>query len=82
MSLDNVLAVGGIAKEHPTWVLVIGLVLSVAFMGVAATFIAGLLKRFPWIAYVGLVIIVYVAIKMIWDGTHEVVQAAAMAGLM
>ncbi len=77
MSLDNVLAVGGIAKEHPTWVLVVGLVLSVAFMGVAATFIAGLLKRFPWIAYVGLVIIVYVAVKMIWDGTHEVVEEVA-----
>ena len=77
MSLDNVLAVGGIAKEHPTWVLVVGLVLSVAFMGVAATFIAGLLKRFPWIAYVGLIIIVYVAGKMIWDGTHEVVTQMA-----
>jgi YjbE family integral membrane protein len=77
MSLDNVLAVGGIAKEHPTWVLIVGLALSVAFMGLAATFIAGLLKRFPWIAYVGLVIIVYVALKMIWDGTHEVVQEVA-----
>ncbi len=82
MSLDNVLAVGGIAKDHPTWVLVVGLVLSVAFMGVAATFIAGLLKRFHWIAYVGLVIILYVAGKMIWDGTREVMDAAAMAGLM
>jgi len=82
MSLDNVLAVGGIAKDHPTWVLVVGLVLSVAFMGVAATFIAGLLKRFHWIAYVGLVIIIYVAGKMIWDGTHEVMQAAVVAGLM
>jgi len=77
MSLDNVLAVGGMAKEHPTWVLVVGLALSVAFMGVAATFIAGLLKRFPWIAYVGLVIIVYVALKMIWDGTEEVLQEVA-----
>jgi YjbE family integral membrane protein len=77
MSLDNVLAVGAVAKEHPPWVLVVGLVLSVAFMGAAATFIAGLLKRFPWIAYVGLVIIVYVAGKMIWDGTHEVVTQMA-----
>lgn len=77
MSLDNVLAVGGIAKEHPTWVLVVGLALSVAFMGVAATFIAGLLKRFPWIAYVGLAIIVYVAGMMIWEGTHEVVEEVA-----
>jgi YjbE family integral membrane protein len=57
MSLDNVLAVGGMAKDHPTWVLVVGLVLSVAFMGAAATFIAGLLKKYHWIAYVGLLII-------------------------
>jgi YjbE family integral membrane protein len=82
MSLDNVLAVGGIAKDHPTWVLVVGLVLSVAFMGIAATFIAGLLKRYPWIAYVGLAIIAYVSVKMIWDGTHEVVDAANVAGLI
>lgn len=82
MSLDNVLAVGSIAKGHPTWVLVVGLVLSVAFMGVAATFIAGLLKRYPWIAYIGLAIIVYVAGDMIWKGTHEVMTAADVAGLM
>ena len=81
MSLDNVLAVGSIAKDHPTWVLVVGLGLSVAFMGVAATFIAGLLKRFPWIAYIGLAIIVYVAGRMIWDGLTEVVDTAAAAGL-
>ncbi len=72
MSLDNVLAVGGIAREHDTWILVVGLALSVAFMGAAATFIAGLLKRFHWIAYVGLLIILYVALVMIWDGAAEV----------
>lgn len=82
MSLDNVLAVGGIAKDHPTWVLAVGLILSVAFMGIAATFIAGLLKRWPWIAYLGLIIIAYVAVKMIWDGTHEVMVAAEVAGVM
>lgn len=82
MSLDNVLAIGGMTKDHPTWVLVVGLALSVAFMGVAATFIAGLLKRYHWIAYVGLLIIVYVALQMIWDGTHEVMAATDTAGLL
>ncbi|MGH6961491.1 MAG: YjbE family putative metal transport protein [Dongiaceae bacterium] len=72
MSLDNVLAVGGIAREHDTWILIVGLTLSVAFMGAAATFIAGLLKRFHWIAYVGLLIILYVALAMIVDGAAEV----------
>lgn len=71
MSLDNVLAVAGAAREHPT-VLVIGLALSIALMGLAATFIARLLNRFRWIAYVGLAIIVYVALKMMWEGWHEV----------
>jgi len=75
MSLDNVLAVAGVAREH-TWVLVVGLVLSVAFMGAAATVIAGLLKRYHWIAYVGLAIIFYVAVAMIWDGTAAVIDAA------
>jgi YjbE family integral membrane protein len=82
MSLDNVLAIGGMTKDHPTWVLVVGLALSVAFMGIAATFIAGLLKRYHWIAYVGLLIIVYVALQMIWDGTHEVMAATDTAGLL
>ena len=71
MSLDNVLAVAGAAKDHPT-VLVIGLVLSIAMMGLAASFIANLLNRHRWIAYVGLLIIVYVALKMMWEGWHEV----------
>jgi YjbE family integral membrane protein len=71
MSLDNVLAVAGAAHGHPT-VLIIGLVLSIALMGLAASFIANLLNRHRWIAYVGLLIIVYVALKMIWEGWHEV----------
>jgi YjbE family integral membrane protein len=71
MSLDNVLAVAGIAHGHPT-VLVIGLVLSIALMGLAATFIARLLQKHRWIAYVGLLIILFVALKMIWEGWHEV----------
>jgi YjbE family integral membrane protein len=75
MSLDNVLAVAGVAREHES-VLIFGLVLSVAFMGLAAGFIARLLARFPWIAYVGLAIILYVAIRMIFDGTLELVEAA------
>ncbi len=71
MSLDNVLAVAGAAREHPS-VLVIGLGLSIALMGLAASFIARLLNKHRWIAYVGLAIIVYVAGKMIWEGWHEV----------
>ena len=71
MSLDNVLAVAGAAKDHP-YVLIVGLAFSVVLMGVAATLIANLLTRHRWVAWVGLLIIVYVALKMIWDGTTEV----------
>jgi len=71
MSLDNVLAVAGAAKEH-LWVLVVGLGISVVLMGVAATFIARLLERFRWIAWIGLLVILYVAIQMIWAGGGEV----------
>ncbi len=74
MSLDNVLAVAGAAREHPT-VLILGLVISIGLMGIAATFIARLLHRYRWIAYVGLLIILYVALKMIWEGFHEVEPA-------
>ena len=70
MSLDNVLAVAGAAREHPG-ILVIGLLLSVALMGLAANFIARYIERYRWIAYVGLVVILYVAVKMMWDGGHE-----------
>lgn len=71
MSLDNVLAVAGAAREHPM-VLVFGLALSIALMGIAATFIARLLQNHRWIAYVGLAVILYVAMEMIYRGTHEV----------
>ena len=71
MSLDNVLAVAGAAKEHPS-VLVFGLILSVALMGLAASFIAGLLNKHRWIAFVGLAIILYVALQMIYEGAHQV----------
>jgi YjbE family integral membrane protein len=78
MSLDNVLAVAGAAREHPT-VLVIGLILSIAMMGIAANFIARLLTRYHWIAYVGLAIIVYVAVHMIYRGGLEVWPHVAAA---
>ena len=80
MSLDNVLAVAGAAREHPT-VLVFGLALSIALMGLAATVIARLLHRYYWIAYVGLAIILYVAFDMIYRGGLEVWPVAkALAG--
>jgi YjbE family integral membrane protein len=71
MSLDNVLAVAGAAREHPG-ILIVGLVLSVALMGVAANLIAKYIERYRWIAYLGLVVILWVALKMIWDGYHNV----------
>lgn len=71
MSLDNVLAVAGIAREH-TWVLVTGLIFSVAFMGLAAAYIARLLERHHWIAYIGLAVIFYVAVEMIVGGAQAV----------
>jgi predicted tellurium resistance membrane protein TerC len=81
MSLDNVLAVAGAAREHPM-VLVFGLALSIALMGLAATMIARLLQRHRWIAYLGLAVILYVAVDMMVRGAHElrpVVQAALAA---
>jgi YjbE family integral membrane protein len=78
MSLDNVLAVAGAARQHLT-VLIIGLALSVALMGVAATVIARLLKRFFWISYVGLAVIAWVAITMIWEGGWQVFGGALHA---
>ena len=71
MSLDNVLAVAGAAREHPT-VLVFGLILSVGLMGAAATFIARLLQKHHWIAYAGLAIILYIALEMIYRGVLEI----------
>ena len=76
MSLDNVLAVAGAAKDHP-WVLVFGLILSVVLMGVAANFIAKYIERYRWIAYIGLAVIVWVAGKMIWEGFHDVAPLLA-----
>jgi len=79
MSLDNVLAVAGAAREH-AWVLIFGLVLSIALMAVAANFIARLLKRHHWIAFVGLAVILYVAGVMIYDGALEVIHAGQRDG--
>ena len=78
MSLDNVLAVAGAARDHPT-ALIFGLGLSILLMGVAANFIAGLLTKHRWIAYVGLAIILYVAGDMIWRGALEI-RAEAFTG--
>lgn len=74
MSLDNVLAVSGAAIGHLD-VLVVGLLLSVALMGVAAEMIAKLLERWRWISYAGLLIVVYVALSMIWHGSRDVIEA-------
>jgi len=70
MSLDNVLAVAGIARHEPV-ILVFGLALSVALMAFAATLIARLLERYSWIAYIGLAVILQVALFMIWEGSQE-----------
>ncbi len=74
MSLDNVLGVAGAARDHLD-VLIIGLILSVALMGAAANVIARLLHRYRWISYVGLLIVLYVALSMIWEGGHRVADA-------
>jgi YjbE family integral membrane protein len=77
MSLDNVLAVAGAAREHPT-VLIFGLALSIALMGLAASLIARLLAKYHWIAWIGLLVILYVALQMIWEGWHDIAAAAAV----
>jgi YjbE family integral membrane protein len=76
MSLDNVLAVAGAAREHPV-VMIFGLALSIAMMGVAASFIARLLQNHRWIAYVGLAVILYVAVEMIFRGTLDIMKVAS-----
>ena len=76
MSLDNVLAVAGAARDHPG-VLVFGLILSVLLMGVAANFIARYIERFAWIAWAGLVVILWVALKMIYEGVGHVAPVIA-----
>ena len=74
MSLDNVLAVAGAARDHP-YIMIFGLLLSIALMAVAAQLIARLIDRHRWIAYVGLAIVLFVAAKMIWEGGFEVYHA-------
>jgi len=76
MSLDNVLAVAGAARGHPM-VMIFGLALSIAMMGVAASFIAHLLQNHRWIAYVGLAVILYVAVEMIFRGTLDIMMVAS-----
>jgi YjbE family integral membrane protein len=76
MSLDNVLAVAGAAREYPV-VLIFGLVLSIAMMGAAASFIARLLQHHRWIAYVGLIVILYVAVEMTFRGTLDIMKVAS-----
>ena len=71
--LDNVLAVAGAAREHPA-ILVFGLLLSIILMGVAASAIANLLHKHRWIGFVGLAIVFYVAVHMIWEGHRSVVM--------
>ncbi|MGH6889272.1 MAG: YjbE family putative metal transport protein [Rhizomicrobium sp.] len=75
MSLDNVLAVAGAAMDH-MWVLAVGLLLSIALMGLAASVIANLLHRMPWISYAGVFIVLYVALRMIWIGGMQIYYAA------
>jgi YjbE family integral membrane protein len=74
MSLDNVLGVAGAARNHMD-VLIIGLLLSVALMGAAANLVARLLEKVRWISYVGLAIVLYVAVTMVWEGGHQVLNA-------
>jgi len=81
MSLDNVLAVAGAAREHPI-VLVFGLLLSITLMGVAANWVARLLQKQRWIAYIGLAIIFYVACEMIYRGAHELKPIINMASTL
>jgi YjbE family integral membrane protein len=76
MSLDNVLAVAGAARDHP-YVLVFGLVLSVLLMGIAANLIAKYIDRYRWIAWAGLVVILWVALKMIYEGAGHVAPVIA-----
>lgn len=77
MSLDNVLAVAGAARDHEA-VMVLGLALSVGLMGLAANLVAKLLGRYHWIVYAGLGIILYVAVRMIWDGSRELMAFAGV----
>ena len=75
MSLDNVLAVAGAARGHAV-VLIVGLAVSVVMMAVAATLIARLLERYRWIAWIGLLIVLFVACKLIWEGSADILDHA------
>ena len=79
MSLDNVLAVAAAARNHPA-VLFVGLALSVTLMGLAANVVARFIQRYPWIAWAGLLVILYVSLKMIWEGAHQFGPTAALLG--
>jgi YjbE family integral membrane protein len=70
-SLDNVLAIAGVVRDQPWWVLFVGLALSVVLTGLAASQVARLLRRWPWIGYIGLTVVVFVAGNMMWDGASE-----------
>jgi YjbE family integral membrane protein len=70
-SLDNVLAVAGVARDQPPWLLFAGLGLSVVLTGFAAAWVARLLHRWPWIGYIGIVVVIFVALRMMWDGAGE-----------
>jgi YjbE family integral membrane protein len=74
MSLDNVLAVAGAARNK-LWVLIVGLALSVIFTGLAASLLARIIRGHRWIAYCGLGVVVYVALSMIWDGSRQIARA-------
>jgi len=76
MSLDNVLAVAGAARDHPG-ILIVGLVFAVALMGVAANFIARYIERYRWIAWGGLLVILWVAVKMVYEGAGHVAPVIA-----
>lgn len=79
MSFDNVMAVAGVARfQSDPWILVVGLIGSVALMGVASNYLARLLNRYGWIAWVGLGIVTFVALRMIWDGSFEIAQQTDM----
>jgi len=80
VALDTVMDVAGVARDHP-FVLVVGLVLSIALMGVASTFIARLLDRAAWLSWVGLGIITLVALRMIWEGSTQLLHHSAALSL-
>ena len=71
MSLDNILAVAGAAKGQ-LWILALGLTIAVAFMALLSAYIAKLLAKHHWITWIGLLIVLYVALEMVWTGSHQV----------